>query len=326
MFCLVSLQELLSTLFLSPTPSPPRNNGIRIHIETPLHGNPPCYRPINNLINIRDDTGEFLVHLKNGQTIQAKCWNGWEWTHGVGLYGIWKIYEMTGKELYLKIIEDWFAERFMEGGTSKNINTMAPFLTLAYVYERTRNQTYLPWLDAWAEWAMYDLPRTNYGGMQHITYVDENEQELWDDTLMMTVMPLAKIGKLLGRDDWCTMVIPEILELLELDVNDPVRCHLCETLEAQYSYLEASATAGFAYGILKAVRRRYIGAEYRDVGLRAVQSVLRDVDEQGELRNTSYGTPMGHDLQFYKDIPITSMPYGQAMAIMALAEYLRTYL
>jgi unsaturated rhamnogalacturonyl hydrolase len=232
--------------------------------------------------------------------------------------------------------------------------------------------------------------------MQHITYIDENEQELWDDTLMMTVMPLAKIGKLLDRPEyvveakrqclihvkylfdtktglffhgwkftdktrghnfadarwargnsWCTMVIPDILELLELDFNDPVRCHLCETLEAQCealkqlqsdsgawhtlvdhedSYLEASATAGFAYGILKAVRRGYIGVEYRDVGLRAIQSVLGDVDEQGELQNTSYGTPMGHDLQFYKDIPITSMPYGQAMAIMALAEYLRTYL
>lgn len=35
---------------------------------------------------------------------------------------------------------------------------------------------------------------------------------------------------------------------------------------------------------------------------------------------------MGHGLQFYKDIPITSMPYGQTMAIMALAVYLRTYL
>jgi unsaturated rhamnogalacturonyl hydrolase len=351
---------------------------------------------IDNLINIRDDTGEFLVHLKNGKTIQAKCWNGWEWTHGVGLYGIWKIYSMTGKDSYLKIIEDWFAARFSEGGTSKNINTMAPLLTLACVYERTRNPAYLPWLDAWAEWAMYDLPRTEYGGMQHITYVDENEQELWDDTLMMTVMPLVKIGKLLGRDEyiaeakrqclvhvkylfdtrsglffhgwkftdktgghnfadarwargnsWCTMVIPDILELLDLDVDDPLRCHLCETLEAQCealkrlqsdsgawhtlldhedSYLEASATAGFAYGILKAVRRRYIGDKYRDVGRRAIQSVLGDVDEQGELRNTSYGTPMGHNLQFYKDIPITSMPYGQAMAIMALAEYLWTFL
>lgn len=31
-------------------------------------------------------------------------------------------------------------------------------------------------------------------------------------------------------------------------------------------------------------------------------------------------------LQHYKDIPITSMPYGQAMAIMALVEFLRVYI
>jgi unsaturated rhamnogalacturonyl hydrolase len=35
---------------------------------------------------------------------------------------------------------------------------------------------------------------------------------------------------------------------------------------------------------------------------------------------------MGDCLQFYKDIPLTAMPYGQAMAIMALGEYLRTCL
>lgn len=46
---------------------------------------------------------------------------------------------------------------------------------------------------------MYDLPRTTFGGMQHITYLEENHNQLWDDTLMMTVMPLAKIGKLLDR-------------------------------------------------------------------------------------------------------------------------------
>jgi unsaturated rhamnogalacturonyl hydrolase len=28
---------------------------------------------------------------------------------------------------------------------------MAVFLTLAYMYEKTGNVTYLPWLDTWAE-------------------------------------------------------------------------------------------------------------------------------------------------------------------------------
>ena len=79
-------------------------------------------------------------------------------------------------------------------------------------------------------------------------------------------------------------MIPEFIELLELPANDPVRRQLLLVLEAQcralkrfqnesglwptlldlpvgeqkegQNYLEASATAGFAYGILKAVRKR----------------------------------------------------------------------
>ena len=157
---------------------------------------------IDNLVNIKDETGRFLLPLPDGRIIDTKSWQGWEWTHGIGLYGVWKYYELTGDERLLKIIEDWFAARFAEGGTTKNINTMAVFLTLAYVYEKTGNVIYLPWLDAWAEWAMHELPRTRYGGMQHMTYITENYQQLWDDTLMMTVMPLAKIGKLLNRPQY----------------------------------------------------------------------------------------------------------------------------
>lgn len=32
---------------------------------------------------------------------------------------------------------------------------------------------------------------------------------------------------------------------------------------------------------------------------------------------------MGHDLEFYVKIPITSMPYGQALAMLALVEWER---
>ncbi|RMJ29019.1 Glycosyl hydrolase family 88 [Aspergillus sp. HF37] len=366
--------------------TPPMPAAAQIHQKTNLL--------ITNLVNIKDTTGQFLLPLPDGRIIDTKSWQNWEWTHGIGLYGVWKYYEMTGESRLLGIIEDWFANRFSEGGTTKNINTMAAFLTLAYVYERTGNITYLPWLDAWAEWAMHELPRTRYGGMQHSTYLDENHQQLWDDTLMMTVMPLAKIGKLLGRDEyiaeakrqflvhikylfdtrtglfyhgwtfesgghnyanarwargnsWITMVIPEIIELLDLEANDPIRIHLIDTLQAQCealkkfqdpsgywrtlidhedSYVEASATAGFAYGILKAIRKRYLGREYRAVAEKAVHAVLGAVDETGELQNTSFGTGMGGSLEFYKKIPLTAMPYGQAMAIMALGEYLRTYL
>ena len=42
--------------------------------------------------------------------------------------------------------------RPLRGGTpTKNINTVAPFLTLAYLYEHDRDRTYLPYLETWAE-------------------------------------------------------------------------------------------------------------------------------------------------------------------------------
>ena len=78
--------------------------------------------------------------------------------------------------------------------------------------------------------------------------------------------------------------------------------------------------------MLKAQRRKYVGKEYEDVAIQAIRGLLNNVAADGELLNTSFGTPMGHDLQFYKDIPITSMPYGQAMAIMALVEFSRLYI
>ncbi|RFU25909.1 hypothetical protein B7463_g10439, partial [Scytalidium lignicola] len=350
----------------------------------------------NNLVNIKDTTGKFLLKLPDGRIIDTKGWNDWEWTHGIGLYGLYKYYSLTGDKPTLQIIEDWFRDRFAAGGTTKNINTMAAFLTLAYLYEETRNHTYLPWLDSWAEWAMNDLERTEYGGMQHLTYLTPNTQQLWDDTLMMTVLPLAKIGKVLGRphyieeakrqfllhikylfdtqtglffhgwtfedgghnfararwargNSWITIVIPEFVELLDLNKSDPIRLHLLDTMEAQCralkkyqdesglwrtlidhddegSYVESSATAGFAYGVLMAQRKRYIGKEYEDMAMKAIKAVLEQIDEQGELQNTSFGTGMGDSLQFYKNIRRTSMPYGQAMAIMALGEFLRRYI
>jgi unsaturated rhamnogalacturonyl hydrolase len=75
-----------------------------------------------------------------------------------------------------------------------------------------------------------------------------------------------------------------------------------------------------------ALRKRYIGREYEEMAIKAVKAVIAQIDENGELQNTSFGTGMGDSLQFYKDIPRTSMPYGQAMAIMALGEFLRKFI
>ncbi|KAI5298584.1 hypothetical protein KEM56_003928, partial [Ascosphaera pollenicola] len=98
------------------------------------------------------------------------------------------------------------------------------------------------------------------------------------------------------------------------------------------SYPEASATAGFVFGLLMAKRKRYLepvadkGQDYSKTIALAVQALTENITPEGELLHTSFGTGMGDSLQFYKDIPKTSMPYGQAMAIMALGEYARVFI
>jgi len=96
---------------------------------------------IDNLINIKDETGEFLLKLDDGRVIDTKGWAGWEWTHGIGLYGLFRLWDTTGDEKAKDIIDQWFADRFAEGTPTKNINTVSPFITLAYMYERTGNRS-----------------------------------------------------------------------------------------------------------------------------------------------------------------------------------------
>jgi unsaturated rhamnogalacturonyl hydrolase len=146
-----------------------------------------------------------------------------------------------------------------------------------------------------------------------------------------------------GRGNaWITVGILELIELA--DVTASVRAFLVGILETQIetllklqtakgtwrtlvddpaSYEEISATAGFGCGLLKAARLNIGPAECRDAGLKALEAVLANIDDAGIVANVSYGTRMGRDLQFYRDIPIHPTGYGQALAIMCLAEGLR---
>lgn len=91
-------------------------------------------------------------------------------------------------------------------------------------------------------------------------------------------------------------------------------------LDDPQSYQEISATAGFGYGLLKAVRQDIGDARWRQAGAGALKAVLANIGKNGVVENVSYGTRMGHDLQFYRDIPIQPTGYGQALAILCLTE------
>lgn len=314
----------------------------------------------------------------------------WEWTQGVGLYGIWKMFSFTHDETYLKILTEYYDSQLKAGLPSKNVNTTAPLLALSYLYEYTRKEEYFAVLQEWADWVMQSLPRTEEGGFQHMTSDRMNDGELWDDTLFMAVLFLGNFGRitnncnyieeakyqffihikylsdretglwyhgwtfsgrhhfsgaLWGRGNcWVTMAIPEFIEMLGLVGSErrflqQALCAQAKSLarlqdesgmwrtliDDESSYVEASATCGFGYGLIKAARMGLIDGAYEQCAMKALRPILDLIGDDGIVQKVSYGTAMGREgKEFYKQIPIRPMPYGQAIAMLFLFEVLNT--
>ncbi len=89
------------------------------------------------------------------------------------------------------------------------------------------------------------------------------------------------------------------------------------------SYVEAgSPTSGFGYGILKAVHMGLVDAAYAENAKKALAPILKCIREDGMWSRCFLpGTAMGRETKdFYKQIPLRQMPYGQAMAMLFLME------
>ncbi len=310
----------------------------------------------------------------------------WEWTQGVGLFGVWKLYRNTGDPRYRDILTSYYERQLDIGLPAKNVNTVTPLLAMSYLAEELNNERYLEVCRQWADWILRNFPRTREGGLQHITSDSLNEGELWDDTLFMTVLFLANMGRILGEgafqeeaefqfllhtkyladrvsglwyhgwsfkensnfakafwgrgNCWVTAAIPEFLDMAPC--SGSVRRFLIEAWRRQVqalvdyqdptgmwhtliddpdSYLEASATCGFGYGLLRGVALGFGEPEWAERALRAVEPILKCTDEQGVVHQVSYGTPMGRTSQdFYKRIELKPMPYGQALAMLFFME------
>jgi unsaturated rhamnogalacturonyl hydrolase len=94
-------------------------------------------------------------------------------------------------------------------------------------------------------------------------------------------------------------------------------------LDDPKTYLEMSATAAFGYAALKGVRLGLLSEDFRSVGEKAVQAVVTHVKSDGIIDLVSSGTSGFIAYEEYNQITIAPRLYGQALAILVLAEHLR---
>ena len=300
---------------------------------------------IGAMLNIRAGA----INEKDKCPISIIDINKWEWAQGVGMYGLYRFCEASGDKARLSFLKDWYSARISAGLPEKSVNCCAPLLTLTFIHEG--KQEYLDIIEEFAEWLMNDLVRTEEGGFTHSGTGVVCSGELWDDTLFMAGLfyhgwSFNRLdhfaGALWGRGNaWLTVAIPDYIDILADKLEAPVKDVLLSSLGRQIealanyqdesggwhtlvnekeSYLEMSATAGFCYGILKSVRMGYVDNRYLEVGMRGLKSLTDNIDEDGVVHNVSYGTALKDNLDYYRNIRITPMTYGQALAVLAMSE------
>jgi unsaturated rhamnogalacturonyl hydrolase len=128
--------------------------------------------------------------------------DNWEWPSGVALYGIWQRYRQTGDEGSLAYLRAWYDRQLAKLAPHRNVNTVGPMLALCCLYDAFRDERYRAPVEDWAEWVMRDMPRTEFGGLQHCTVWNRHYQQLWCDTLFMACLFLCRAGLTLNRPEY----------------------------------------------------------------------------------------------------------------------------
>lgn len=161
---------------------------------------------------------------KNGQIIGAFPrdfgMTAWDWPQGVGLYGMRNFYNISNDQCIAEYCNDWFQKHIREGLPRRNINTTCPLLTMVDFVDA--HEEYRQICEDWAKWIMYEMPRTKEKGFQHTTTKDAakgllnmNENQIWIDTLFMTVLFLAKWGVYTDNEDYQNEAIHQYLIMLK---------------------------------------------------------------------------------------------------------------
>lgn len=158
-----------------------------------------------------DDSYVESLHSLGWDDKSSRSLAAWDWPHGIGLFGLWKQYAYTGDEKILDDLCRWYDSRLRIGLPPRNVNTVTPFLTMAFLYEKRKNEEWADVMKDLAAWIMSDMPRTPEGGIQHKHAQLDNHGDLWDDTLFMTCLFLAKAGKVFSRKDWVDEAVYQAL-------------------------------------------------------------------------------------------------------------------
>ena len=134
-----------------------------------------------------------------------------DWVCGVGLAGIWRAYEVTGKKEYLDFLIRWADEHAEEAFAQRTVNSTAPLITVLELYKATGKKEYGQICQTIADSILNEAPLTVDGGLEHTVIESVNfSNQMWGDTLFMAGIFLARYGKMTGERKYIDFVTNQL--------------------------------------------------------------------------------------------------------------------
>ncbi len=136
-----------------------------------------------------------------------------DWDAGVGLFGIFAAYKMSGDKKYYDFILNWMDRHMGEADKHPTVNSTTPLLTAAFMYEITKSDRLLNRLCSLADNILENAPLTDDGALEH-TVMDKNvdfSRQIWADTLFMACLFLAKMWTITKQEKYKQFVIEQFM-------------------------------------------------------------------------------------------------------------------
>lgn len=185
------------------------------------------------------------------------------------------------------------------------------------------------------------IDEAGYQFLLHTRYLSDPASGLWYHGWTFTDKHHFAGAFWARGNAWITVAVPEFIALMGEHLDSGMRRFLSQVVARQVRTLcerqadngmwhtvlddplspqESSATAGIAYGMLRAVRMGIVDDAVSAHALRAFDAVMARIDEGGIVLEASRGTMLGWDIQYYCDIAMAPVPYAQALTMLLLLE------
>jgi unsaturated rhamnogalacturonyl hydrolase len=138
-------------------------------------------------------------------------WARWDWSMGVAFYGLCAAAAKRNNAAWSEEMKQWIEARLEKGAAVPNVNSTALLHTLLHLDPSGERPEYGDVCRRFDDYLMHVQARTPSGAIPHALPGQGFDDQIWADTLFMSVLYLARRGAELGEERYTREAIRQLL-------------------------------------------------------------------------------------------------------------------